>query len=39
MRGFENWGISPLFKLGDIQTRDVFKAIARKREYFMDYRG
>ena len=24
---------------GNIQTRDVFKAIAHKRKYFVDYRG
>ena len=37
---FENWGIFsdiPQFYLGDIQSRDVVRPIARERKDLMDY--
>ena len=40
--GFENWGIFsniPQLKLGNIQSRDVFRPITREQKYLMDYKA
>ena len=41
-RSFENWGIFsdiPQFQLGNIQSRDAFRPIARKQKDLMDYKS
>ena len=41
-RGFENWGISLRFSsvfAGNIESRDVFRLIAREGKNLMDYNG